>query len=271
MSLVTLPMYDLPEVRDATDALWRGLARHLRAEGVRDVPDVLDRSKRSQESQWNDPMLLLSQSCGYPVTHAFAAKLRVVVTPSYAVSGCERASYFSVVVVAEASKTTRVVDLRGCVVAVNEPTSHSGTNALGALIAPLTTDAGDPFFAAVEITGSHAGSLAAVARGQAAVAAIDCVTHALLEQVRPSALAGTRVIATTPQAPALPYVTRAEATDDDVRRLRAGLFAAMSDSDLAASRDALLLRSVEVLDPRAYERILELERTHRGRATGLPS
>ena len=36
--IASLPMYDLPETRSATDALWAGIARHLRAEGVAEVP-----------------------------------------------------------------------------------------------------------------------------------------------------------------------------------------------------------------------------------------
>jgi hypothetical protein len=31
--IATLPMYDWPEVREATDAWWAGLARHLRGAG----------------------------------------------------------------------------------------------------------------------------------------------------------------------------------------------------------------------------------------------
>ena len=41
MARASLPMYDFPEVRDATLAWWAGLARAFRRAGVPDVPDRL--------------------------------------------------------------------------------------------------------------------------------------------------------------------------------------------------------------------------------------
>ena len=38
MSIASLPMYDLPEAATATEALWRGLARHFAEAGIEDVP-----------------------------------------------------------------------------------------------------------------------------------------------------------------------------------------------------------------------------------------
>ena len=37
MAVASLPMYDLPELREATDAWWRGLARAFAAEGLEDA------------------------------------------------------------------------------------------------------------------------------------------------------------------------------------------------------------------------------------------
>ena len=114
-----------------------------------------------------------------------------------------------------------LADLRGKVAAINQPDSHSGSNALRALIAPLGRDG--RFFGRVEVGGSHAASLAMVAAGAADVAAIDCVSHALLARHRPAALAGTGVLCRTAAAPALPFVTRADAGADLIERLRAAL------------------------------------------------
>jgi ABC-type phosphate/phosphonate transport system substrate-binding protein len=115
------------------------------------------------------------------------------------------------------------------------------------------------FFGSVKESGSHVASLAMVADGAADVAAIDCVTHALLVRHRPEALDGTRVLGRTGSAPALPYVTAGAADEEMVRRLRTALFAALADAALDAARDALLLRDAEVLSPHAYARIRLLE------------
>ena len=52
-------------------------------------------------------------------------------------------------------------------------------------------------------------SLTAVADGSADLAAIDCVTFALLERVAPDLVEKVRVLASSEPAPALPYITSA--------------------------------------------------------------
>ena len=83
---------------------------------------------------------------------------------------------------------------------------------------------------------------------------------ALLARHRPEALDGLRVLARSPAAPGLPYVTRAEADDDRLARLRGALFAALEDPGLASARAALLIAGAEVLPETAYQRIVDLER-----------
>lgn len=260
--LAALPMYDLEEIRDATDAFFAGLARHLARRGVAGVPTTLERGRDLAE-QWTDPALLFGQTCGYPLTRALSGKVRVVAAPRHHVPGCEDGEYFSVVVVAEPSAARALSDLRGARLAINDDASHSGKNALGALVAPLATDDA-PFFGAVVVTGGHVESLAAIARGDADVAAIDCITHALLARHRPAAVAGTRIVAVTAHAPAPPYVTAASTSDDDLARIRAALEDAAADPsrELRAARDALLLGGVKIVDERDYARIGALEAAH---------
>jgi len=57
------PMYDLPEVRDWLDMMWRELAQRLRSEGLDGVPDKLLHGQSIHEL-WSDPNLLISQCCG---------------------------------------------------------------------------------------------------------------------------------------------------------------------------------------------------------------
>jgi ABC-type phosphate/phosphonate transport system substrate-binding protein len=136
---------------------------------------------------------------------------------------------------------------------INEHDSHSGMNALRALVAPVSRKG--RFFSRVEISGSHTASVDMVRNGSADVAAIDCVTYALLQRHRPAAVVGARKLAMTQSAPALPYVTRAMADLETVERMRAALFRAFADPGLAAARDSLLLKSIELVSASAYQRI----------------
>lgn len=256
MRSASLPMYDLPAVRVATDALWAGVADHLRRAGIEDVPGALTRGRTPAEL-WAEPDLLLSQTCGYPLTHAWRDRLALVATPCYAVPGGADGTYHSVMVVPADSRAAAVADLRGAVAAVNGPDSQSGMNALRHAVAPHAR--AGRFFARVERSGGHGASLAMVREGRADVAAIDVVTHTLLARHDPDALAGTRVLARTAAAPGLPYVTAATAAPGTIERLRAGLAAAMADPSLAAARDALLLTGIALRPASDYERVLEME------------
>ena len=257
MAVAGLPMYDLPEARPALDALWAGVTRHLRREGVADAPERLA-YELADDALWRAPDLLLSQCCGADLIGAYADALRPLATPCYRAAGCAGGRYASIVVVAEAAAIAGLEDLRGRVAAINHPDSHSGSNALRALIAPLSRRA--EFFAAVLVSGSHAASLALVASRQADVAAIDCVSHALLARHRPAALAGTRALCRTAAAPAPPFVTRKRAGEELVRRLRAALRGAFEDPALAAARADLLLDGIEILPAAAYGRIAAFAR-----------
>ena len=256
MFSASLGMYDLPEARRATDAWWSGIASALREEGVAGVPDRLTRFLEPQ-AHWRDPTLLLSQSCGYPLTHAFADALQPVATPCYAAPGCVGPDYVSVVVVAHDNRATSLGELRGRVVAYNRADSHSGYNALRAMVAPLA--GARQFFSDVVQTGSHERSVAAVASGRADVAAIDCVSLALLKRFRPADLDGTRELCHSSAAPGLPLVTRAQADADLVKRLQGALRRALADPHLAACREALLISDLALLDTAAYAPIRGLD------------
>jgi ABC-type phosphate/phosphonate transport system substrate-binding protein len=105
------------------------------------------------------------------------------------------------------------------------------------------------------VTGAHVASMAAVAAGDADIAAIDCVTHALVQRHRPAALVGLRVVGTTALAPGLPYVTRRGIDDATVAALRTALRDVIADPDLAEARAALLLDGIEILEEADYDAI----------------
>ena len=250
-------MYDLPELRGATDAWWTGLAAHLRAHGIAGVPDRLDRAT-GRDDAWRAPGLLLSQTCGYPLTHALAGRVRVVATPSYAAPECDGVDYRSLLFVRADDPASDLAALRGRVAAINGTDSHSGCNILRAMVAPLTQ--GARFFDSVVVSGSHAASLGFVRRGKADLCAVDCVTHALLARHRPAAVAGLRQLARSPGAPGLPYVTAAATEPDELARLRDGLEEALAHPHLAEARRTLLISGVRVLPERSYQSIVAFER-----------
>lgn len=254
--VASLPMYDFPEIRMETDALWRRLAEAMRSAGIGGVPDKLIHDAPPEEI-WRRRDLLFSQACGYPLTHAYRHVLRPVATPRYRAPGCRGAEYSSAVLVPKGSPCSEVKDLRGSVCAVNSPVSQSGYSALRALVAPLSDNG--RFFSNVRVSGGHLDSIDMVAGGAADVCAVDCVTHALARRYRPKAVAGLRVLTYTAGCPGLPFVTRAEIDDDLFRRLRAAVHEALADPGLARAREALLIDGLEELELEDYRMVLDLE------------
>jgi ABC-type phosphate/phosphonate transport system substrate-binding protein len=241
----------------AHDALWAAIAERLAADGVDGVPERLTRGA-PLEAIWTDPGLLLAQTCGYPLVTSLKRRVEVVATPRYSARGCDGAAYRSAVVVREGDPAQCLADLCGRRAAVNDLASNSGMNLLRAEIAPLAQ--GAPFFAAVTITGAHALSLEAVAGGEADVAAIDCVSLAHLQRLRPRATQGLRVLAWTMAAPGLPLIAAAATDAAPLAALRRALAEAARDPALAAARAQLLLDGFEILPEGAYDAIVSLER-----------
>lgn len=247
--IASLPMYDWPELRDATDAWWHGIRGHLGG-----GPNLSRRADYS--TLWSDPQLLLSQTCGYPFTHEFKGRLKLVATPHYAADGCAGPVYCSLILARQAMPLT---ELRGATAAVNNPDSMSGMLALQLVFAPLARNG--VFFGKVIETGSHLASLAAVRDGLANVCAIDAVGVALARAAIPDLLRGLVEIGRSPPVPGLPYVTVA----GDIDRLRAALAAAFADPALASVRAMLLLEGYSILTESDYDRIVDLEADMRRR------
>lgn len=251
----SLPMYDPPPVRAATDAWWQGLARHLRTAGIADVPTGLT---RDPVPDWTAPDLLFSQTCGYPLTHALAGQVVPLCTPAYAAPGCDGAWYASALVVRADSDAVKLADLRGGTCAFNAPDSHSGCNVLRRMIAPLA--GGAAFFPVAVETGGHVASIDAVATARADLCAVDAVTHELVRRHEPARLAGTRVLEYSPRAPGLPYIAGPAVNADDRARMRDAIFNALADSDLATTRETLLITGAEEITTEAYDIIPAMEK-----------
>ena len=246
--LVSWPMYAVDAA--AVARFWARLRVELVAAGISDVPADLTEPE-VLGSHWQDPTLLLSQTCGYPFTTSLAGRVRYVATPCFAVPRCEDASYRSAVVVRRDDPAPSLSAMRGRRAAFNGRDSQSGYNGLRALVAPLASDG--RFFGRTMETGAHRRSLRAVASGEADLAAIDVVTLALVASQAPTEVSGLRILCHTAAVPGLPLVTAAGTPDDELMRLRGAVHAACASS---AAAGALLLSGSVVLPDRAYEVIL---------------
>jgi len=256
MAVASLPMYDLPAIAAATNEWWRGLAREFVLQGIADVPEEISRGPNIRDL-WTDRNLLFSQTCGYPLINELSQHVQLVATPCYGAPGCNATDYRSVVVVPAGADTGSLEELKGRTCAVNRRDSHSGCNVLRHMIAPFAK--GKPFFNRVRISGNHWESLQLVARGDADVAAIDCVTYALVGRHEPQTVAKTRVLCYSPPAPGLPYVTSRSASQERIVKLRAALAAAFGDPGLAECREALMLKGFRVLSLSDYDRVAAME------------
>jgi ABC-type phosphate/phosphonate transport system substrate-binding protein len=241
--LASLPMYDLAEIREATDAFWSAVAQ------IYGVKGELTR-EADWTAAWRTSDLLLSQTCGYPFTHDFKDVLTYVATPHYNADGCNGPHYCSVVYARQAAPLDT---FRNKVAAFNTRDSMSGMLALQLVFSPLATQ-GRFFDRAVE-TGGHFASLQAVQAGEADVCAVDCVTVAYARRYRPSALEGVCEVARSPAVPALPYVTRS----GDAAGLYQALHETVRDRRYKDVCDTLLLNDVSRLSATHYDIILSKE------------
>jgi ABC-type phosphate/phosphonate transport system substrate-binding protein len=249
----SLPMYDLPALREATDAWWAAIARAFADAGIEGVSPTLCRAG-SLEALWGSPRLFFTQSCGFPLTHAFAGRLIPLATPCYGAEGCKGPRYRSRVVVRRGDPRRRLADFRGAVVAVNGWESQSGWNALAALAAPLAPK-GVPFFGRAVVTGSHVASMAEVGAGRADIAAIDPVTHALAAGTGEACVEGLATLCFTADAPGLPYATAAATPAPVAAAMRAALIALAENPATAALRAPLLIEGMAPLDAADYGEI----------------
>ncbi|MDU7152563.1 MAG: PhnD/SsuA/transferrin family substrate-binding protein [Enterobacter sp.] len=234
-NLLAFPMYAVD--RADTRALWLAVKGLLAARGV-PVEDVPDGPESDLLTHWQQPELILSQTCGYPLVTQLP-DVQVVGCFHYAVPGCEGIHYRSFLV-------ARAV--------CNSADSQSGYNALRKKVAPLVAQ--EPFFAQTSFSGSHRQSLKDVKRGAGDIAAIDCVTWALLQRHEPESLTGLAVIDHTPLTPGLPLITSPRTSPETLNALRDALHALVSSPEHRAVCDAVLIRGFSVVTRQAYASLL---------------
>jgi ABC-type phosphate/phosphonate transport system substrate-binding protein len=232
--IADLPMYDWPGVRAGNNAFWAEVARRLGEAGI-EAPGVLARNP-DVDAAWNDPDLLLGQTCGMPFISGDCGEARIVARPDYGLPGARGGFYRSAIIVraedaggSASGGAEAVLAQEGRCVAVNEWRSFSGHVTLRAYLAGLRGGAPDPFFGAVTISGAHIESARMVARGEADVAALDGVGWVLLQTLEPETAARLVALDMTAPAPALPFITapRFDAVRDDLVAALDGAAAAL--------------------------------------------
>jgi ABC-type phosphate/phosphonate transport system substrate-binding protein len=255
--IAALPMYN---VTPRHAALWRALLHNAlttfaHTAGSKTNATILDTPPADLMPLWRRSDLLLSQTCGFPYRMLrLADTVHLISTPMFDAEGCEGAHYRSAIVVSAAAwarGATHLAACRGLRAAANSEDSHSGMNALRHAVAPHAQNG--RFFASVSWTGSHFESLRALATGAADLAAIDCVTLALLRDAGCGLLAGVKTLAMTAPAPGLPLIASRTLGEREAALLRDALDAAAA-ADIERSR-TLRLRGFARLMPDDYEAI----------------
>ena len=230
--IASLGMYDRAETAAANDRFWALIRDALRAKGLA-APEDLVRGEGAYWAAWQDPKLVLSQTCGFPFRARLHDKVTLVATPDYGLEGCPP-GYYASVFVARAEDGRCLPEFRQARFAYNEALSQSGW------AAPQNHAAAMGFhFATLVETGSHRGSALAVAEGRADLAALDALTWSMLQRWEPAA-ASLRVVARTAPTPALPYIAAKGADAETSFAALAAAVAALSAQD----RETLSLRGV---------------------------
>ena len=265
--VASLAMYDLEGLQEANDALWAAIARQLEDSGVVGAPTALARGG-SLEAVWTDPQLLLGQTCGYPLIGALKSHhVRLVATPRYRAPGCDGPFHRSVIVVRADSAVASLAELRGARCAANGPASNTGMNLLRVEVAPLARDG--VFFGSIAFTGSHEASAERIAAAEADVAAIDCITWAHLQRLRPALTRRLKVLGWSVRSPGLPLITGRNTDPVTYEALRSVLDAVEHDPALRDVRAELLLDGFNALPAAQYRAIAHLEQI--AAAQGYPT
>lgn len=247
-------MYFAPQ--DAVQSFWHATAALLRPSIGDQVPQTLH-WPQDYHAHWLQGDLLLSQACGYPLTHSLAGRVQLVGTFAYDVAGAEGIGCRSVLVCRVQDPRERLAHFAGSTLAYNETDSQSGYNALRALVAQ-TSDM-RPFYGKSWATGSHGNSMEAVRTGSADMAAIDCVTWALWQRTNPEEASALRVFGHTEHYPGLPLITSLQTSETTLQALRTALATVAEAPDYAALRAPLLISGFAATTLQDYQPCLDME------------
>jgi ABC-type phosphate/phosphonate transport system substrate-binding protein len=258
---VSLPMYNLPEMRPLNAAFWGAMRSELARLGFSSTPERIDFERKPVPSEI-EPDTLFTQVCGYPLQTIYRGQAAILGAPVYAAEHCSGAGHAGVFIVHRNSPYRELADLRGCRFAYNSRHSNSGMNLPRRSLANIAD--GKSFLGEVTETHSQPGNIERVARGEADASCVDCVTYAFFRQHRSELGRLTRVLAVTPPSPSIPFVTSSSASEDLRQSLREALFAVARSEQWASMRAGLMLRDIVPIDPAQYQIQLTYEQEAKG-------
>lgn len=239
--IASLGMYDFGPAQGANDRLWALTRDALRAAG-HDAPEALTRGEGAYWPAWEEPGLVLSQTCGYPYRARLHGHVTLVGTPDYGLPGCPPGHYRSVFVARRDDPRATLQDFADAPMAFNEDLSQSGWAGPAQHLLSLDLTPRPALR-----SGGHRLSVQAVAEGRADLAGVDALTWAMLQGQEPAA-ARLKVVAETVPTPALPYISAAGADGPALFAALQGAIAALAPED----RDALHLRGLVAIPAAAY-------------------
>lgn len=235
-------MYDWPETRLALDRFWSNVSSALRDAGIA-APPELTRSPDLMAS-WLSPDLLIGQTCGWPFANILKSHVHLFGCFDHGLVGCPPGTYNSLFIgrSPEAEKYIKESDGIRSVesVAVNLTESQSGFHVFTEISGLPAEETVPP--AHRVMTGSHLGSIEAVAKGAASIAAIDAVSFRLAERFRPEITKQVHILGKSKPKPALPLITansNKEKTGDFLSTLSVAI-----DQLTIEDRDQLFIQSV---------------------------
>lgn len=264
--LATLPLYGLTELRAAKSAFWRAVRIEFEAAGGHGAPEKLDFAQPIVPARI-DLQLFFAQLCGYPLVKFFRDRVVVLAAPVYEDEHCDGATHCGVFVVHCDAPYQRLEDLRNTRFVFGGPHSNSGMNLPRRAIAEIA--AGSAFFRSAVETDSQGSNIEAVVKGEADATCVDSVTYAFVARHRPEIAAVTRVLATTPRSPTIPFVTASLTEPATVELLRAALIEVGRARRWADARAGLLLVDIVHIEAFRYGCLLDYE--EESMALGYPA
>lgn len=238
----------------ATSAQWRTLLEWVIARA--DVPvDIVEHpAPRPLPELWQRTDLACGFMCGYPLSkmtpQPIALAALVPSPPRYA----SQAIYWSDLVVRADAPWQCIEEVIGHRVAFTSEHSQSGYQAMRRYFAELAARDGSQrlFHSTLGRLVTPMDVVRAIVDGDADVGPVDSYAHDLLRKHEPRLAARLRILATTTPTPIPPFVASAHVPEAIVRALREALLDAGDATELAATREALLIARFEPVSATDY-------------------
>jgi phosphonate transport system substrate-binding protein len=161
--------------------------------------------------------------------------------------------YFSDLIVPADSRVRIFADLRGKLLAYNEPNPYSGYQAVRAHLA--SQGESRAFFGCIVAAGSHQAALRMVVAGAADAASIDSIVLERELQLHPELTVSLRTVATLGPSPIPPLVAAQQLPPATTRALRAALLQMHENAEGRRILHAGRLARFVAVEDAAYDRI----------------